>query len=50
MCEVMTKSGLSFVVKMIREIISMPRADQGYPHNLMINSRVFKDDESEFDA
>ncbi len=31
MCEVFTKSGLSFMVKMIREIISMPRADSGYP-------------------
>ncbi len=25
----------------------MPRADSGYPHNFMVNSRVFKGDESE---
>ncbi len=31
MREVLTKSGFSFMVKMIREIISMPRADSGYP-------------------
>ncbi len=35
---------------MIQEIISMPRVDPGYPHNFMVNSRVFKDDESETDA
>ncbi len=28
----------------------MPRADSGYPHNFMVNSWVFKDDESESDA
>ncbi len=50
MCEVLTKSGLSFMYKMIREIISMPRADLGNPHNFMVNSWVFKEDESEFDA
>ncbi len=50
MCEVLTKSGLTFMVKMIREIISMPKADSGYPHNFMVNSWVFKDDESESDA
>ncbi len=32
---------------MIQEIILMPRADSGYPHNFMVNSCVFKDDESE---
>ncbi len=47
MSEILTKSGFSFVVKMIREITSMPRADSGYPHNFMVNSWVFKDDESE---
>ncbi len=31
MCEVLTKSGLSFMYKMIREIISVPREDSGYP-------------------
>ncbi len=31
MSEVLTKSGLSFMVKMIREIISMPTADSCYP-------------------
>ncbi len=46
MCEVLTKSRLSFMYKMIREIISMPRADSGYPRNFMVNSWVFKDDES----
>ncbi len=28
----------------------MPRADSGYPHNFMVNSWVFKDDESKSDA
>ncbi len=50
MCEVLTKSGLSFVVKIIQKIILMPRADSGYPHNFMVDSWVFKDDESESDA
>ncbi len=50
MYEVLTKSGLSFVYKMIQEIISMPRADSGYPRNFGINSWVFKDDESETEA
>ncbi len=45
--EVLTESGLSFVYKMIQEIISMPRVDSGYPHNFAINSWVFKDDKSE---
>ncbi len=36
--------------KMIREIISMPRVDSGYPHNFMIDSWVFEDDKSETDA
>ncbi len=31
MCEVLTKSRVSFMVKMIREIISMPRADSTTP-------------------
>ncbi len=38
------KSKLSFAYKMIREIISMPRARLGCPHNLGVNSRVFKDE------
>ncbi len=37
-------------IKMIREIISMPRADLGHPHNFIVNSWVFMDDESESDA
>ncbi len=49
-CEVLTESRLSIMYKMIREILSMPRADSGYPYNFMINSRVFKDDEFESDA
>ncbi len=52
MCEVLTKSRFSFMVKMIREIILMPRADLGYHHNFMVkwSSWVFKDDECESDA
>ncbi len=50
MCKVLTKSGLSFVYKIIREIISISRADPDYPHHFMVNSWVFKDDESESDA
>ncbi len=47
MCEVLTKCGLSFMVKMIQEIISMPKTNSGYTHNFMVNSCVFKDNESE---
>ncbi len=43
-------SRLPFMYKMIREIVSMPRADSGYPHNFMVRSWVFKDDESESDT
>ncbi len=50
MCEVLTKNGLSFVYRMIHEIVSMPTADSGYPHNFLVNSWVFKDDESKSDA
>ncbi len=50
MCEVLTKSGLSFMYKMIREILSMLRADSDYPLNFMVNSWVFKDDESKSNA
>ncbi len=50
MYEVLTKGGLSFMYKMIREIISMPRADSGYAHNFRVNSCVFKDDEYETEA
>ncbi len=35
---------------MIREIISMPRADSDYPHKFRVNFWVFKDDESESEA
>ncbi len=35
---------------MIQEIISMLRADSGYPHIFMVNSWVFKDDESKSEA
>ncbi len=30
------------MVKMIREIISMPRADSGYPHYYTVNAWVFR--------
>ncbi len=50
MCEVLTKSRLSFMYKMIQEIISMPRVDSAYSHNFMIYCWVFKDDESKTDA
>ncbi len=46
----LTRCGLLFIYKIIKEIISMPRADSGYPHNFMVNSWVFKDDESESEA
>ncbi len=44
---ILTRSGFLFTYKMVQEIISMPRADSGYPHNFIVNSWVFKDDESE---
>ncbi len=44
---ILTRSGLLFIYKMIPEIISKPREDSGYPHNFMVNSSVFKGDESE---
>ncbi len=47
---ILTRSGLLFICKMIQEIISMPRADLGYPHNFRVKSWAFKDDESESDA
>ncbi len=39
---VLTKSGLSFMYKMIREILLMPRVDSDYPPppNFMVNSWV----------
>ncbi len=56
-CEVLTRmyvilsrSELLFIYKMVQEIISIPKADSGYPHNFMVNSWVFKDDESKSDA
>ncbi len=30
---ILTRSELLFMYKMVQEIISMPRADSGYPHN-----------------
>ncbi len=38
MYAILTKRGLSFVYKVIQEIISMPRADSGYPHNFEVSS------------
>ncbi len=56
-CEVLTRmhvnlprSELLFIHKMVREIIFVPRVDSGYPHNFMVDSWVFKDDESESEA
>ncbi len=46
----LTRSGLLFIYKIIQEIISMPRADYGYPHNFMVKTSVFKDDESKSEA
>ncbi len=43
----LTRSELLFIYKMVPEIISIPRADSGYPHNFMVDSWVSKDDESE---
>ncbi len=45
--EVLITSGLLFMHKMIQEIISMPKADSGDPQNFMVNSCVFKDNDSE---
>ncbi len=47
---ILTRSGFLFIYEMIREIISMPRVDSGYPRNFMVNSWVFKGDESESKA
>ncbi len=44
---ILTRSEFLFVYKMIPEIISVSRADSGYPHNFMVDSWVFKDGESE---
>ncbi len=46
----LTESRTSFIYKMIREIISMPRAEPGYPHNFGVNSLVFKDDKYKTEA
>ncbi len=35
---------------MVQEIISIPRADSGYPHIIMVDSWVFKGDESKSEA
>ncbi len=35
---------------MIREIISMPRADSGYPYSYRICSWIFKNSESKIEA
>ncbi len=50
MCVILTRRGLLFLHKMIQEIISMLRADSGCPHNFMVDSWVFKDDDSESEA
>ncbi len=50
MCVILTRSRLLFIYKIIREILSTPRADSGYPHNFIVNSWIFKDDESKSDA
>ncbi len=50
MYAILTKSGLSFIYKMIRETISMLRVDSDYPHNFKVNSYIFKDGESETEA
>ncbi len=47
---ILTRSGLLFIYKMIQEIILMPRADPGYPHNFMVNLWVFNVDKSESEA
>ncbi len=47
MYAILTKSGLSFIYKMIREILSMQRADSGYLHKFEIKSCAFEDDEFE---
>ncbi len=47
---ILTKSGLLFMHKMIREIMSMPRVDSGYHHNFGASSWVFKDDKSKTEA
>ncbi len=43
---ILTRSGLLFIFKTVREITSIPRADLGYPHNFRVDFCVFKDDES----
>ncbi len=50
MCVIFTRSELLFIYKMVLEIIFIPRVDSGYPHNFMVDSWVFKDDESESEA
>ncbi len=47
---ILTRSEFLFIYKMVREIISTPRADSGYPHNFMVDSWVFKDEDSEYEA
>ncbi len=47
---ILTKSTLSFMHETIPKIISMPRADSGYPHNFGVNSWIFKQDECEIEA
>ncbi len=44
---ILTRVELLFIYKIIQEIISMPKTDPDYPHNFMVNSWVFKGDESE---
>ncbi len=50
MYAILPNSGLSFMYKMIREIISMPRADSVNLHNFGVNPWVFKNDLSKIEA
>ncbi len=50
MCVILTRSELLFIYKMVQEIISIRRADSGYPHNFIVDFWVFKDDESKSEA
>ncbi len=50
MYAILTKSGLSFMYKLVREIIVMPSVDSGYPHYFGVNSWVFKDDMAKTEA
>ncbi len=43
---ILTRNELIFIYKTVQEIISIPRADSGYPYNFMVDSWVFNGDES----